>query len=405
MCKVEPYNLKKDFRYLQTEIEQRKTLKARLHIFIFGFEKSQTVITKLSRVCVYINSNAESLDQVNIQKYFVTIQEFRACEFTIKRNELSDTLIDKLIAEKEFGTVYIEARIGQLFGNKPILTKGSCSAKIYKDFNGRCIAVFKDGSDEFDPNLLEKIKRFISYIFSIPTQKTFLPITKKPHLSNMLSERAAYVLSKHLELNIVPKTTLVTIDGKKGSFQEFVHGYKEAATVNLPTNKLASKKEKTAFQKFVIFDYLVGNADRTNENYFVKHLSLSFKLIDNGNCFIKSHIPQNLWYFCAYKNQYLWKKESIASSKFTNESLEFIETITPQKINEAIQQLEKEFTNKEFEEFFKDPGVKNGLIDRLNVLKKLDKSHCPKDLAKIRSYESIQSFCFKNASSSFASSY
>lgn len=76
-------------------------------------------------------------------------------------------------------------------------------------------------------------------------------------------ERAAYVVDKFLKLNLVPITIIRTVDGKEGSFQQFIPNTKKGDEVSknfIPTEKLIN---------MVILDFLNNTEDRHEGNILV----------------------------------------------------------------------------------------------------------------------------------------
>ena len=118
-----------------------------------------------------------------------------------------------------------------------------------------------------------------------------------PRRTGYLSEAAASVVCKRLGFGIVPETAVVKLQSKAfnysylrrelyrkmvaqlphklGSFQLFVHGYRDAdaaladmrASPAWPMHKGAFQLE---FEKMVILDYIIRNTDRGTQNWLIR---------------------------------------------------------------------------------------------------------------------------------------
>ena len=90
-------------------------------------------------------------------------------------------------------------------------------------------------------------------------------------------ERAAYLVDRFLGFNFVPPTVIRSIGDETGSLQEFVSDFQSAWEVQ---KDQISKEE---LLKLKIFDFLINNDDRNNDNYLVKNGKIF--AIDNGIAF------------------------------------------------------------------------------------------------------------------------
>jgi hypothetical protein len=102
------------------------------------------------------------------------------------------------------------------------------------------------------------------------------------------AEVAAYRLSRHLDLDMVPPTVPRRIDGRQGSVQMWVHGYKQAAKVENPPagDWLADWTQAVARMRF--FDELIDNPDRHAANYLVGE-DWNVVLIDHSRALFFDH--------------------------------------------------------------------------------------------------------------------
>ena len=137
----------------------------------------------------------------------------------------------------------------------------------------------------------------------------------------------AYQLAKKLEFfqagtidPIVPEAVMITIKGEKGVFIKFLDGYGEPGKREPFKNARASELKN--FQLLAVFDFLIGNLDRHDDNFFVKKTDngeddySKLKLIDHGNAFPFSSpnpITGN------GRNMYKWARFSVAKVPFTEE--------------------------------------------------------------------------------------
>jgi hypothetical protein len=102
------------------------------------------------------------------------------------------------------------------------------------------------------------------------------------------AEVAAYRLSRHLDLNMVPPTVPRRVGNRQGSIQMWVHGYKQASKVENtpPTDWLADWSRAVARMKF--FDQLIDNPDRHAANYLVGE-DWNVVLIDHSRALFFDH--------------------------------------------------------------------------------------------------------------------
>ena len=101
-----------------------------------------------------------------------------------------------------------------------------------------------------------------------------------PGGSYYLRERAAYLINRFLNFDLVPPTVIREIDGKVGSLQEFVADAKEGR--EMPQIWLEDKY-RDDLKKMLIFDYIIWNVDRHDRNFLVKDAGIL--AIDNGLSF------------------------------------------------------------------------------------------------------------------------
>src|SRR3989344_6345285 len=86
-------------------------------------------------------------------------------------------------------------------------------------------------------------------------------------------ERAAYLVSKHFEFDLVPPTTVRDVENKNGSVQEFISRdeYRVGDDKERTTYEQIDAVEKSAdLGNLCILDWIIGNGDRHSANYLVK---------------------------------------------------------------------------------------------------------------------------------------
>lgn len=101
-----------------------------------------------------------------------------------------------------------------------------------------------------------------------------------PHGSYYLRERAAYLINRFLNFDLVPPTIIREIEGRVGSLQQFVTDAKEG--YELP-EIWREDKYRNDLIKMLIFDYIIWNTDRHSGNFLVKDGKIL--AIDNGLSF------------------------------------------------------------------------------------------------------------------------
>ncbi|TKR87840.1 hypothetical protein L596_012176 [Steinernema carpocapsae] len=174
-----------------------------------------------------------------------------------------------------------------------LIPAGSSGSYFVRDKNGDFLAVFKPKDEEPFAPLNPKWPKFFQRIlcFCCFGRACLIPN------NGYLSETGASLIDDRLCLNIVPKTRVVRLSSsaffygrccgrvvepypKEGSYQLFVHGFKDAGTVFSEWNQLGgpdhalSQDEQEQFliqfQKMVVLDYIIRNTDRHNENWLIR---------------------------------------------------------------------------------------------------------------------------------------
>jgi len=132
----------------------------------------------------------------------------------------------------------------------------------------------------------------------------FKPVDgQRPTLLDLLShlergsfaarEAAASELAIALGVPYVPRTVVREVGGRRGSLQLWVEDAQRAKDIAAPGREL----DRGAAEMLRVFDYLIGNSDRSGKNLMVKERGGRFVpvAIDNGNSFPRAPIPRFRW--------------------------------------------------------------------------------------------------------------
>lgn len=137
-----------------------------------------------------------------------------------------------------------------------------------------------------------------------------------------------------------------------------------------------SDEELFLFQKFALFDYLIGNLDRHEENWMLimqEGRLTAIKAIDNENAFPKKHPPEGS---IAARNMYKWKSLKIAQQPFTEEALAFLRSqFTEENKAALLQELTKGSTP------FLDEEMQAAFEQRWDTILAVAAGSSPKSLA------------------------
>lgn len=98
-------------------------------------------------------------------------------------------------------------------------------------------------------------------------------------------EKCASIIDEMMELNMVPPTTIRTIEGKIGSAQEFVKGPASILNHHSELKGVLEKAPKEKTEGWLIFDRLIQNQDRHGGNFLINKATNEIFLIDNGASF------------------------------------------------------------------------------------------------------------------------
>ena len=379
---------------LNKEISYRSSLLGKTHHLFFGKQNQSKIINLVLKNLTAISQEKTSEDTADLVKTvcYTILAQFDQNEFD--RSQVNPSILS--ILKKDFtdgeSETFKTAVVSSRLGINPLGNKGVSSSKIYRDLKGKPIGIFKVGVIGLKPGLKRQGALIIQNMLRIQGQRDFLPYSRERAVGSMLSERATYLFSEQLELGLVPTTEIVTIDGSKGSFQHFVDNYREAQDVSFHNLQNATESEINQFQIFAIFDYLIGNLDRKADNWLVSMRSdtdaiKDIKMIDNANAFPERHLPSHAW--CASRSQYKWKQLELAKAPLSNKAIEFIQKLTPKKIQEIITVIQNDIEDGGF---LSEKVIKT-LEERAKVIRNLGKNKGTlKDLSEINTTKKIQAY-------------
>ncbi len=252
-----------------------------------------------------------------------------------KRDDATKVLDPEHKLNRKIAKMKLATKLGQ---KMEYLGKGCSGTRFIKGVNGKKLAIYK--VSHADLKWTTRIINFFKYISL--GQLGFLNPDKK---SNYLCEVLAYRAQElgFSALNIAPVREL-QIGKENGAFMLFKKGHQELREVQEEFNSRGNytDEEVNLVQQFFIYDYLIGNLDRHNENSLWKMKEgkvSSIVPIDNEHSF-PVRLTHPLAYF-AERNQYCWRHLEISDIPFTEESKAFItNNLTVDKIDAWVAKME-----------------------------------------------------------------
>ncbi len=143
-------------------------------------------------------------------------------------------------------------------------------------------------------------------------------------------ERAAYLVDRFLDLGLVPPTVIKEVDGKIGSFQEFINDAKTGYEVE-------KDKYVPEMTKLWVFDFIIWNSDRNSRNFLFDKDEKKLHAIDNGIAFCKSRFrPSETFYDQPIPEECREKIKNLSSSEDKKSILkDLLEELLPKEEVEA----------------------------------------------------------------------
>lgn len=216
------------------------------------------------------------------------------------------------------------------------------------------IGVFKP--DNKNTTLKVKIQNLFKRIFW--GQLHYLSRKKR---AQPLAELASYKTNQFLGFDISPHVKAVTLDGKVGTMQKFIQGFEEAKDhVELFADKNNFTTEGwRQYQEMTLFDTLIGNLDRHDENLLIKFEDgkiAQLKAIDNANSFPQKKVGRLIK--IAAHNRYKWKRFAVSEEKYDPVLLSEMRTkLQSHNIDRLIDSIRTDsptFLNKKMESLLRE---------------------------------------------------
>ncbi len=253
-----------------------------------------------------------------------------------------------------------KAELAITLGFGQIANKGTTGTMIITDINRKPIGIFKLSTKDVPLRI-----KFQNFVKSWGWGQ--LSLLSNKSMAQPQSELASYIVSLVGKFNLAAPANLATLANKHGVFQLFISKEKSGAIAQVKeANQLLAmpeakaqaaaakaqapkyveavsvlsklegrdtftEEEVTIFQKFAIFDYLIGNLDRHEENWFVilernPHThqdEIKFiKAIDNANAFPKK-VPKPG--SAAARQRCKWRQLKIANKPWTPAAQKFLQ--------------------------------------------------------------------------------
>lgn len=292
------------------------------------------------------------------------------------KNDLLEAKTDKKI---------IKAKILHAMGEIGKSEKGTTGTALVfdyrKDGSKRLLGVFKP--DAKHAPLTVRIHNLTKRL------RGQLSLLSNNYYARPQAEKIAYEASQFFELGSLPPSQLVEIGNQNGVFQLAVQTViktqegekqstkdielKEAKELMTPANNILmdpkrkfTPSEIEAFQRFALTDFLIGNLDAHEENWFVKFdqtKRITHILgIDKANSFPQKNPRRSER---RGRNQYKWKNVPIAQAPFSKEMREIMKSFSDDKLDQFINRI-----NNKYPDFF-DPKIENLMRARVKAIREI----------------------------------
>lgn len=102
-----------------------------------------------------------------------------------------------------------------------------------------------------------------------------------------IHERAAYLIDRHFNFDLIPPTLVKTIDGRIGALQLFLEHNKHKNPRNLNDEEFGAMCQSEDWQKMALLDWLLANCERHNDNIMMDRKNpTQLFAIDHGICLL-----------------------------------------------------------------------------------------------------------------------
>lgn len=289
-------------------------------------------------------------------------------------------------AERKLAEHAFASRLGV---SSSLAGAGTSGASVARNLKNRPLGLIKPlRQGAFWVKIIDLLK-----IWIVRTQPAYL--NDNP-MAGAYAERGAYITAKMLGFrNLMPEVVLLN-EGKDGSFMVWskpkrggeIH---EFGKIQEPFEKRSYKDSEVAlFQRFAIFDYLIGNLDRHNWNWLAEIDPKTGELlhvhaIDHDRAFL-SRNPSRFSH--GAHNQYCWGELKIAEKELLPSTQLFInDQLNERKISAWLQEMSWELPD------LMTPAVKERILERVAVLREVaNRCSSPKTLSTLWHSSAINNF-------------
>jgi len=371
------------FKYVKNDPEKNANLVTSIFLNKVGqFYNSTKDDQQISTINQFKSQSLKAIAQYS-SEYIQNSQKTTDIRKLINDETNQETILklrNELLENKTKTKAYISKilyAVGEVGKSEKGTTGTSLVFGYRKDGTKKLLGVFKPDSQHSPLSVRVKnfFKRFQGQLSLLSNRAYAQP----------KAERIAYEASLFFGLNSVPPSVLVNIGTTKGVFQLAVQTVvktqegenkstkniklQEAKDFMQPDNNLLidpkrdfKEAEVEIFQRFALLDFLIGNLDCHEENWFINLKDNSQEIshivaIDKANSFPRknSKNSKNL----KGKNQYKWKIIPIADKPFTENMKKFMRGFTEENVNQFIIQTHKQhpdFLDPEMEKLLKQRG-------------------------------------------------